>query len=74
MSPLEELLSIAQKHPYGAPYTIEHDGFVGKVIGYYLTEQGKAGVVLQLAGARVVHVYGEKWLVPIHNPFKRVES
>lgn len=43
-------------------YRIEHDGFVGTVIGVYTTLEGKRGVVLQLDNAKVVHVYGEKWL------------
>lgn len=41
---------------------IEHDGFVGNIIGYYTTREGKRGVVLQQEGTRVVHVYGEKWI------------
>jgi len=48
----------------GTPIAIEHDGFSGRVIGYYETLEGKRGVNLQLDGARVVHVYGEKWLKP----------
>lgn len=46
----------------GKTYTIEHDGFIGKVIGGYYTIEGKHGVVLQQVGTRVVHVYGRKWL------------
>lgn len=42
----------------GQHYTIEHDGFSGVVIGLYTTLEGKPGVVMQLDGARVVHVYG----------------
>lgn len=41
---------------------IAHDGFSGEIIGHYLTREGKAGVVVQQDGTRVVHVYGEKWL------------
>lgn len=47
----------------GTTVAIEHDGFVGTVIGYYETREGKRGVVLQQVGTRVVHVYGERWLV-----------
>lgn len=46
----------------GARFTIDHDGFVGTVIGYYRRDDGKRGVVLQQDGTKVVHVYGEKWL------------
>lgn len=42
----------------GTRFTIEYDGFTGTVIGEYLTLEGKPGAVLQLDGARVVHVYG----------------
>ena len=48
--------------PRGTPVTIEHDGFSGKVIGWYETLEGKPGVNLQLDNARVVHVYGMKWI------------
>lgn len=44
--------------------TIEHDGFSGDIIGHYTTREGKRGVVVQQDGTRVVHVYGEKWLLP----------
>jgi hypothetical protein len=47
-----------------AVFEIEHDGFRGNPIGEYLTREGKAGVVLQQIGTKVVHVYGEKWLKP----------
>lgn len=46
----------------GRCYKIGHDGFVGTVIGYYTTREGKEGVVLQQVGTRVVHVYGRKWV------------
>lgn len=45
-------------------YRIEHDGFVGTKIGEYQRLDGKRGVVLQQDGTNIVHVYGEKWLVP----------
>lgn len=48
--------------PRGDHFVIDHDGFAGTVIGDYVTKEGKAGVVLQQDGTRVVHVYGEKWL------------
>lgn len=44
--------------------TIAHDGFSGNIIGYYTTREGKRGVVVQQDGTRVVHVYGEKWIIP----------
>lgn len=46
----------------GEEFFIKHDGFHGSVIGEYLTRAGKKGVVLQMIGTQVVHVYGEKWL------------
>ena len=46
-------------------YLIERDGFVGVIIGEYVTLEGEQGVVLQQAGTKVVHVYRRKWLVPI---------
>jgi hypothetical protein len=48
----------------GTVYRIEHDGFIGEVIGSYVTREGKSGVVLQQIGTRVVHVYGKQWLGP----------
>lgn len=52
-------------HPLGARRRIEHDGFEGRVIGYYTRRDGKEGVVLQQEGTNVVHVYGTKWLLPV---------
>lgn len=49
--------------PTPRTYRIEHDGFVGTRIGDYVTREGKRGVVLQQVGTRVVHVYGERWIV-----------
>lgn len=49
---------------WGLRYRIAHDGFVGTVIGHYERLDGKRGVVLQQDGTNVVHVYGEKWLIP----------
>lgn len=48
--------------PRGTRIRVEHDGFEGVVLDPYTTLEGKRGQVCQLAGARVVHVYGEKWL------------
>lgn len=58
-----QLMELAERHPYKTPYRIEHDGFHGVVIGHYITLEGKPGVVLQLDDHKIVHVYGEKWLV-----------
>ncbi len=60
----QELINIeaGESYPYGTEIFIEHDGFQGKVIGHYLTLEGKRGVVLQMNGNRIVHVYGEKWV------------
>lgn len=49
-------------------FRIAHDGFEGEMIGRYRTREGKAGVVLQQIGTRVVHVYGEKWLATAPHP------
>jgi hypothetical protein len=46
----------------GQKFAIDHDGFAGQIIGHYTTLEGKPGIVGQLDGASVVHVYGEKWL------------
>ena len=50
--------------PRGTPFTIEHDGFAGLIIGHYERLDGVRGIVGQQTGNRVVHVYGEKWLKP----------
>jgi len=54
---------VAMAWPRGTRVRVEHDGFEGVVLGPYTTLEGKRGQVCQLAGARVVHVYGEKWLM-----------
>lgn len=61
---IRKTIADCRVRPLGNRYRIEHDGFMGTVIGDYVTLEGKSGVVLQLDGARVVHVYGEKWLIP----------
>lgn len=62
-----ELIDAALAEQGEAPqrYRIEHDGFVGTKIGEYRRRDGKRGVVLQQDGTNIVHVYGEKWLVPV---------
>lgn len=60
----ESLLGPAHSESGGPTHTIDHDGFIGEVVGHYTTREGKRGVVLQQIGTRVVHVYGEKWLKP----------
>lgn len=62
-----ELIDAALASQGEAPqrYRIEHDGFVGTKIGEYRRRDGKRGVVLQQDGTNIVHVYGEKWLVPV---------
>ena len=56
------LAELIERHHIGKIVHIEHDGFTGRVIGHYVTEEGKEGVGLQQQGTRVVHVYGVKWL------------
>ena len=57
------LYDLIEAYPLGKRFRIEHDGFVGTVCGWYVRDDGRPGVDLQLEGARVVHVYGLKWLV-----------
>jgi len=52
----------------GTRYRIDHDGFVGTVIGGYRRLDGKTGKVLQLDGTNIVHVYGDKWLINLVAP------
>jgi hypothetical protein len=58
----------------GRTYTIAHDGFFGKIIGSYITKEGKEGVVMQQIGTRVVHVYGRKWLTITEPPTAAIEA
>lgn len=55
----------ATNWPRGTRIRVEHDGFEGVVLNPYTTLEGKRGQVCQLNGARVVHVYGEKWLTKL---------
>lgn len=52
---------LTERWPIGYECSVLHDGFDGTVQGYYVTREGKPGLVLQQEGTRVVHVYGEKW-------------
>lgn len=47
--------------PRGTKLTVDHDGFCGTVVGYYVTREGKPGLVIQDERNRVVHVYSTKW-------------
>lgn len=53
---------LVDKFPLGQYFRIEHDGYAGKVCGWYVRDDGAPGVCLQLDDAKVVHVYGTKWL------------
>lgn len=58
---LPEALALQPPPAQGEPHhvTIVHDGFIGDVIGSYVTREGKRGIVVQQDGTRVVHVYRE---------------
>ena len=47
----------------GDEFKVSYDGFVGKVIGFYKTHEGKEGVVMQQNATQVVHVYNvARWV------------
>lgn len=58
---MDDLLALALRWPLGTALSVAHDGFAGKVRGYYITEEGKPGLVLQLTATKVIHVYSVKW-------------
>lgn len=62
----KRLVQVGAERPFliGQRLSVAHDGFEGTVQGYYVTREGKPGLVLQQDGTRVVHVYGEKWFSP----------
>jgi len=45
---------------YGTEIFVEEDLFRGNVIGYYMTREGKKGIVLQQENTLVIHTYGAK--------------
>lgn len=59
-----DFFDLAENWPIGTKCTVHHDGFAGTVQGYYITREGKTGLVLQQDGTRVVHVYSMKWFLP----------
>lgn len=56
-----ELTDLSEKYPPNARLHVKHDGFSGSVRGYYVTLEGKPGLVLQLDNTKVIHVYSSKW-------------
>lgn len=64
--PIDDLVALALQWPMGTSLSVAHDGFAGTVQGYYMTREGKPGLVLQLDDARVIHVYGTKWFEVDH--------
>jgi len=58
---MNDLMELAEQFPLGKYYKVDHDGFEGFVIGYYVTREGWAGLVLQMNNTKVVHVYSTKW-------------
>ena len=64
MSKVDAESKLEDRWPIGSGFKIEHDGFIGYVIGYYERRDGKRGIVGQHYSSNIVHVYGEKWLTP----------
>jgi hypothetical protein len=58
---MTDLALIEAQYPRGTRLTVDHDGFKGRVVGYYMTLEGKPGLALQLKNSRVVHVYSTRW-------------
>jgi hypothetical protein len=58
---ISTFIDTSLRFPIDTKLTVAHDGFSGTVIGYYVTREGKPGLVLQQEGTRVVHVYSTKW-------------
>jgi len=54
--------------PIGSSAVADFDDFNGTVQGYYRTREGKPGVVLQMHGKRITHVYGAARLSPSPKP------
>lgn len=46
----------------GQRVLVERDGFLGDIIGFYTTREGKKGVVLQQKDTKIVHVYQKRWI------------
>lgn len=57
------LVELAQSHPLGSWWWNDYDMFHGSVVGHYVTNETKLGLVLQQFGTKVVHVYGAARLV-----------
>lgn len=57
-----EFADLSEIYPPNTRLYVKHDGFAGTVRGYYVTKEGKPGLVLQLDNAKVIHVYSTKWL------------
>lgn len=60
--PFDVTRDLRARFPAGMTFSIAHDGFHGPVIGHYRRLDGIGGIVGQLRGTNIVHVYGEKWL------------
>lgn len=56
------IMQLAEQYPYGTKLYNGYDEFVGSVVGWYVTREGKPGLDLQQEGTRVVHVYGTRRL------------
>lgn len=57
---LEQLMKF---WPMGMRARSTIDEFTGTVQGYYITREGRPGLVIQYDDKRFVHVYGENWIV-----------
>ena len=45
--------------PYGTNAHVAYDGMHGTVVGWYVTREGKPGLVIQQDATGIVHVYRE---------------
>ena len=62
---VEDFISIAklaEQWPMGTWVYHERDGYAGTVQGYYITREGRPGLVIQQSATKVVHVYHLQWV------------
>lgn len=55
----QAVADLATRWPWGTPCLVPTDLYEGDVVGWYVTREGKPGLVVQQEGNFVCHLYGE---------------
>ena len=59
LASMQAISRLVSDWQWGDKASVAQDGFSGDVVGWYVTREGKPGLVIEQDGTTVVHVYRE---------------